>query len=119
MKKPFLLLLVITIFLVFTGCSSSGEKASDHSLSDFISAFTEKGVEVDPNEKPMSQAIGAVDGVIFYWDQKPVKIYEYESEKALKDARSKYQPIKDFPSSGRFVIETKHDAAIEVFNSIK
>jgi len=117
MKKVSVIGLLL-LLLVVVGCSSSnGEK--DLSLQDFIQAFQDQGVEVDLNEKPFFQMIGAKDGIIFYMENSPVKVYEFDSVKNLKKVQSEDDMIKDWPTNGRFLLETRKQEAIQIFENVK
>ena len=88
-------------------------------LADFIQAFQDQGVEVDLNEKPFFQMIGAKDGIIFYMENSPVKVYEFDSVKNLKKVQSEDDMIKDWPTNGRFLLETRKQEAIQIFENVK
>jgi len=110
---------LLAIVLVFSGCSTSEQPKNSLTLDTFIKAYTDAGVKVDPNEKQMYQMAGAEDGVIFYMDNMPVKIYKYKSEKDLKDAVKKDEMLKDWPSNGNFLLETNSEKAKEIFGKVK
>lgn len=130
--KKILVLSCAAVFLV--ACSDSDPKNSSDSsnpivekesskskltIESFKQAYENEGITVDSNEKPLYDMIKAKDGVIFYQDQKPVKIYEFESENAIKEAKKNNEFIKDWPENGNFVLETSNEKAIEIFNSVK
>lgn len=117
MKKLLTILLVLSLIIGVTACSG-GDK-STATLGTFIKAYTDAGVKVDAKEKPVFAMIGAKDGVIFYMDEEKTVIYEYSSEKELKKNKEDNSLIKDWPSNGRFLLETKNQKAIEIFNSVK
>lgn len=110
---------VLVVVLAIVGCSSSAPEKSSLAMSDFVSAFEKEGVEVDKDEKPMFEMIGAKDGVLFYVDGSKVAIYEYESEKALDDQRSKNSLIKEWKNNGKFLLEAKNEKAIDIFTNLK
>lgn len=95
------------------------EKATDErTLDDIVALYTDAGYKVDTSEKPYYDMIGAVDGVMFYIDNKPVKIYEYKNEAVL----SKWKDTLDsLPAvvNGRFALETSNEDAINIFNGNK
>lgn len=101
---------------MLVGCGS--DESDDRSLNDFISAYQSADVEVDPNEKPIFALIGATDGVIFYMDNKKVAIYEYESVKAKEDAIKNDNRLEQFTPNGKFLLETSHEEAIQIFESV-
>ncbi|MBB6632758.1 membrane lipoprotein lipid attachment site-containing protein [Cohnella thailandensis] len=115
--KKFIVLSLLAI-LVLAGCSSKSEE-SIIALDDYIKAYSDQGIPVDPEEKPMYEMAQAINGVIFYIDNSPVKIYEYESNKDRKNAVSNDPTMKDWPSSGRFILETNSQKAKEIFESVK
>ncbi|MBO9600179.1 MAG: hypothetical protein J7559_20460 [Cohnella sp.] len=89
-------------------------------LEDLIKVFTDAGVEVDPNEQPLFQLIGAQNGVMFYMeDNKVVKIYEYKDTDSLEEAVKQFEMAKDWPTNGRFLLETTSDKAKELFAGSK
>lgn len=109
MKK--IILLVVLLFLV---SSLYACKSSDLELSDFAEAYVEASHEVDLTEKPFYGFIGAVDGFIFYIDNKKVAIYEFKTEKDLKNSGFTFDAI-----NGRFALESDSATAIEIFNNLK
>ncbi|MFD0675156.1 hypothetical protein [Cohnella sp. GCM10027633] len=121
MKKVAILLLLV---VVLAACGNGNDKATvsegPASLSDLIQVFTDAGIEVDPNEQQMFQMVGAINGVMFYMaGNKVVKIYEYEDTDAMKEAASQFDVMKDWPSNGRFLLETLSEQAKELFASAK
>ena len=101
-----------------TGESQIKETTKDsdeRSLSAFIDTFSTKGVDIDINEKPMFSTIGAIDGVIFYMDNHPIKIYEYESENELKEEIENNTMLNQFEQNGKFLLESSFDEAKEIF----
>jgi predicted outer membrane protein len=117
MKKIFLALLVAIIMLGYAGCSNKQE--SNATLDTFIKAYTDAGITVDANEKPMFSVIGAKDGVIFKVEDQKTAIYEYSSEKELQKAKEDNSYAKDWISNGRFLLESKSEKAINIFKGIK
>lgn len=115
MKKTVTILLLLTIVIGLTGCSS---KKDERTLDNFITAFSEQGISVDEDNKPLYSMIGASDGVTFASDDKIV-IYEYASEKDLDKAKKDYEIIKDWNTNGRFLLETSNQDAIDTFNSVQ
>lgn len=118
MKKCLLLLSMMMLLSVsLLGCGSS--KKDERTLDDFIKAYTDQGIEVDKEEKPYFQLVGANDAVIFYLDNSPVKIYQYASEKDLSQAKKDYEIIKDFVSNGRFLLETSNEDVQKIFENVE
>lgn len=114
MKKIMMLLLSAALLLVACG----GSKKDERSIDDFANAFIEQGVEVDMEEKPFFQMIGAMDGVIFYMDKDKVAIYQYDDEKTLEKAQKENELIKDWPVNGRFLLESNNEKALEIFSGV-
>lgn len=119
MKKSVLtiiaiLLLVIVIFFIVL---SNNDKDA-RTMAEFIKPFQEKGYEIDLNEKPLYSLIGANDGVMFYIDGSPIKIYKYDSEKIYKEAKNDFSILDSMPKNGLFVLDTKNHIAEEIFNNI-
>ncbi|KIL79594.1 hypothetical protein [Bacillus badius] len=133
MKK---LLLAILLCLALVGCNSADdneaaettgttettdatEETSDLSMDTFIEAFEGEGIEVDPEEKPAYSMIGAIDGIIFYNGNEPVKIYEYQSQEAMDEAEEGFPNLADWDKNGLFVIETNDQDAKDIFNNVE
>ncbi|EPR12209.1 hypothetical protein [Ruminiclostridium papyrosolvens] len=117
MKKLLTILMTLSLIIGITACTG-GDK-STATLDTFIKSYTDAGVKVDAKEKPVFAMIGAKDGVIFYMDNEKTAIYEYSSEKELKKNKEDNNLIKDWPSNGRFLLETKNQKAIDIFNGVK
>ena len=109
-----ILLVVITIFFIVL----NNNNKDNRTMEDFIKPFQEKGYEIDLNEKPLYTLIGANDGVIFYIDESPVKIYKYNSEKLYKEAKNNFYILEGMPKNGLFVLDTNNHIAEEIFNNI-
>ena len=63
--------------------------------------------------------IGASDGVIFYIDNKVVKIYEYKDIKALSDTQKQYGELMEtWTTNGKFILETSSEKATEIFAGV-
>ncbi len=124
MKRKIAICLITVIMLVLcVGCNSntggaSTETTDERSLSDFNQAYVDAGYTLDRQSQPAFDLIGAIDGTMFYIDNKVVKIYEYASDKDLEDACKEYDIIADSPSNGKFLLETSNEKATEVFNSL-
>lgn len=115
MKKNILIVFLSFLFLFgFTACDQK------QTMEDIIKIFeTEASVVIDRTEKPFYESIGASDGVIFYIDNSPVKLYEYSSEKAFKKAMNEYGDIiKDFPRINLTFLDTNSEDAKNIFISI-
>lgn len=118
MKKNVILAVVLLVVSVsLLGCS--GGKKDSRTLDDFIKAYTDQDIAVDKEERPLFSMIGASDGVIFKMDDKVVKIYSYKSVKDLEKAEKDFEIIKDWPTNGRFLLETSSEEATNIFNDIK
>lgn len=101
--------------------SNSGKTDGDQilNLDLFVEAFTNEGIEIDKNEKPLFSMIGAKDGIIFYVENQPVKIYEFDSEKAMEEAEETLPAMKDWGRNGLFLLETSNEKSKEIFNNVK
>lgn len=121
MKKIMSVLLVaMAIALFAAGCSSgAAQKNDERTLADFTQAYVDAGIELERQDTPLFSLIEAVDGTLFYTDDGIVKVYEYKSAKALEDARKEFDLIADWPSNGKFLLETKNEKAIEIFNNVE
>lgn len=118
MKKVFGVIM-LSLVLVLSACSSNSGAKDERLLKDFIDAFVAAGVEVDPNEKPMFQAVGAKDGVIFYLDNAKVAIYEFESASELQKNKKENKLLSDWQENGKFLIETNKDEALKIFKDVE
>lgn len=120
MKKSLGLLALLMLFLVaVVGCGSSEAENKDLTLDKFIKAYQDAGIEVDPDEKPMFQILKAKDGVIFYVENQKVAIYEYASNKAAEKDLDTHDQMADWPRKGVFLLETRNEKAVEIFNSVE
>lgn len=103
--------------LVACGSDASND---DRTLEDMIQVYENEGIEIDRAEKPIFEMIEARDGIIFKMDGNKVAIYEYDSTKALNDAKEKYDLMMDGNlDNGRFSLETNNEQAKEIFTSIE
>lgn len=114
MKK---LLGVLFLSLLLVGCGANAS-SSDVSLDSVVAAL-ESGGAVLEQDKPMFSLLGATDGVILYRDGKPVKVYEFDSEKAIKEAEKALPALKDWERNGMLILETSDDESIKIFKSVK
>ncbi|MGG1878134.1 hypothetical protein ABDI30_11275 [Paenibacillus cisolokensis] len=121
MKKSLGLFAVVMLLLVaVVGCGSAeAESEKDLTLDKFIKAYQDAGIEVDPEEKPMLTTPNEKDGVIFYIDNQKVAIYEYKSKKDADKAVSEFELMKDWPQKGAFLLETRNEQAVQIFESVK
>ena len=119
MKKIFYTMFLMLTLVVMAACGDENTNAKNLTLNDFIEQFENEGVEIDTNEKPMFSLISAVDGVIFYVDDQPVKIYEYESSDDIKKGEEALPQVADWERNGKFVLETSSEKAKEIFKSVK
>ncbi len=124
MKKSLGLFAVVMLLLVaVVGCGSAEAEAEsenkDLTLDKFIKAYQDAGIDVDPEEKPMLTTPNEKDGVIFYIDNQKVAIYEYKSKKDADKAVSEFELMKDWPQKGAFLLETRNEQAVKIFESVK
>ena len=97
----------------------SSEQNSALTMQSFIDAYEKEGIEVNPDEKPMFSMINAKDGVIFYVDNEPVKIYEYATEEDIEKGIETLPDIEDWEKNGRYVLETTNEKVKEIFKNVK
>lgn len=117
MKRLTAVCLMAIMVLALAACG--GEKSDTRTIDTFVKAFQESGVEVDAGEKPAFDMIGASDGVIFYIDNKVVKIYEYKDIKALSDTQKQYGELMEtWTTNGKFILETSSEKATEIFAGV-
>lgn len=119
MKKLFNFVLLSLTLVVIAACGDENTNAKNLELSDFIGQFEAEGIEIDSNEKPMFSMISAIDGVIFYVDNQPVKIYEFENTDDIKKGEEALPQVADWERNGPFVLETSNEEAKEIFKSVK
>jgi hypothetical protein len=105
--------------VLFLGCSSDKASESNLTLDDFIKAYTEQGIEVNKEKKPVFSLIKASDGVIFYVDNKKAAIYEYPSEKDMNEVIKDQKLMEQWTKKGKFILESKSEKAINIFNQVK
>lgn len=103
--------------LLLVGCSASGE-SNNVTMDSYVAEFEDAGLALEEN-KPIYSMIGAKDGVIFYNEGQVIKIYEFDSEKAIKEAEKTMPVVKEWQRNGLFLLETSNEKAIEIFNSVK
>lgn len=113
------LLTIVSVLFITMAAAGCGSKEPEVKLADVISAFEKEGVEVDVDEKPFYEMIGAADGVIFYMgENQVVKIYEYDSNASYKKGLEALPQMKDWPKVGNLVLETSNEDARSIFNSL-
>ena len=106
------LFLFALIYFLSSGFTS--QKADERTLETFKNAYKEAGIVLKNEDVPFFRLIGAENGTIFYIDEQKVAIYEFKTEKSLK--RNFF--ISNWPSNGRFSLETSNEEAIRIFNSV-
>lgn len=114
--KKIIYLLIIALMITLVGCASASK---DLTMADYTQAYTAAGVTVDPDTKQEFETVYAKDGVIFYMDEKPVKIYEFDSKNELDQAKKEFKFVADWTVKGLFALETNYDKAKEIFNNVK
>jgi hypothetical protein len=119
MMKKVLILAVLSATLL-GACSKSEVTQTEKidTMKDVIQLYSDKGYEVDPSEKPFYTMIGAEDGVIFYIDNEPVKIYKYYSDKKMDQAKKEIVFLSETVNKGLFALETNNEKAKEIFKQM-
>jgi serine/threonine protein kinase len=119
------LFLIAVIYAVASGIysghnneTSSSEPGDERTLETFRNAYTEAGIVLENENIPLFKLIGAKNGIIFYIDGQKVAIYEYVSEKAAERAKKRIALFGDWPTNGKFALETSNEKATAVFNSV-
>ena len=95
---------------------SSSIPEDTRTLDTFRNAYKEAGIELINEGVPFFRLIGAKDGIIFYIDGRKVAIYEFarEAEQVFQGRRL----FANWPTNGRFALETSNERAIEIFNNV-
>ena len=107
--------LTVMSFIFLSGIFASQAPIDDErTLETFISAYKEAGIVLKDEDVPFFQLIGAKNGIIFYIYGQKAAIYEFETENVLKSKAL----ISNWPSNGKFALETSHEEAIEIFNNV-
>ena len=102
-----------------TSSNTTKTKTGDLKINDVIKIFEENGYTITLEEqKPFFSMIGAKDGVMFYIDDSPVKIYEYSSKKSYTEAVEQFSILENMPVKGLVVLDTNLSSLIEIFNNI-
>lgn len=112
MKKVIMCMILVSVMLLAIGCG--GESKSSLTLDSFKSAYEAEEIDITEEEQPLFSAIGAVDGIMFYIDNEKVAIYEYDSNKDLKDSEFEFDSV-----NGKFGLESKNEQAKTIFDSVE
>lgn len=118
-KKVFVWVGMISLCLSLAACS--GNKAADITLDDITAAIqTVDSSFAWDEEKPYFEMIGASDGWMGYINEtSPVKVYEFENEKAYKDVSETFGELMEgLPKNGNFVLECNDESVKEAFENI-
>ena len=99
--------------------TSSTDPTVQLTLSNVIAVYESTGLTIDKEEKPLYALVNAKDGVIFYIDDLPVKLYEFESEAAYDKGIGLFPILADMPKKELIVLDTGNEKAIQIFNGIK
>lgn len=113
MKKYVAIFLALILILSMAACSSNSKDG--RTIETFKAAYTQAGVSLENEDVPLFELIGAKGGILFYIDGEKVAIYEFETEKALKDVAL----IVNWSTNGRFALETSNAEAITIFNGVQ
>lgn len=117
-KRVCLSLLAGLLLLGLTACSR--QETDSRTLDHFADAFREAGLSIEEAGEPLFAEIGATAGAVYKIGEETVKVYMYESEEALEKAKKDFaSTVKDFEQNGRFLLETTHEKAKEVFRNVK
>jgi len=121
--KKIMYLISIALMITLLGCGSGATAKTSSgktlNLADVIKVYTNAGVTIDASKKPAFSVIGAKDGVLFYMDNAPVKIYEYGSPTELDKAEKDFSKLmKDWPVNGLFVLESSQDKGKDIFKGL-
>lgn len=116
------LVFIFTGFFFLSACSSPSPEDA-FTLQDAINVFEEEGHRVARNEQAPFHEINARDGVVFYINNDPVRIYEFSNERnfnrgarLVRDLGTFSQPLDNWPRIGLVVLETHNSDAIALFN---
>lgn len=116
MKKFTFILIASLLFL--TGCGNK-TRPSDFgfTLNTAVRAFYDAGADINEDQRPLYELVNARDGAIFYFENDLVRIYEFENEEAYEKGVKELTILGTFPKRELLVIETKSEAAIEIFET--
>lgn len=98
-----------------TYSSPTADEIYQQSLNDLTQVFIENGAKLE-EDKPFYSMIDAKDGIMLNLDNKPVKLFLYESESKYSAALQKYSILKKMPKKGLVVLDSSYEKAIEIFN---
>lgn len=101
-----------------TTATEESENKDNRTLDDMIAPFKANNEKLEVEKLETAEMIGGKSNVIFYIENTPVKIYEYEDEDTLKKEKENNTLIKEWVNNGKFLIETNHEEAIALFSSI-
>ncbi|KAK9679473.1 hypothetical protein QE152_g39979 [Popillia japonica] len=107
MRKLKLLTISIFFIALITSCGSGAGASADNpdiKLSDIASVYRQAGINVDEGVTFAYQLRGASNGITFYIDNKPIKIYEFASSSDYKKCITDNPDMKDFSTFGNFVL---------------
>jgi len=110
--------IMLSLVLILSACSSNTGAKDERTLQTFVDAFTDAGLEFETDDLPYAKIIGAADGVIFYLENTPVKLFEFSSSKEMEKV-IKENDLSDFQTNGRFAIDTNKEDAIKIFTEVK
>jgi len=116
MKKSLIIALLLLFAFSLAACSSS---SSDITLDSFKEAFTTAGLEMTDEDVPLFQLIDAKAGIMFYINNEKVAIYEYDSSKALSNAKKDTALLSSMVANGKFLLETNNEQVKEIFSGVK
>jgi len=119
MKTVKIFLAAVLIGSLLTSCTNETDtRTFDDFLEAFAVAVEQAGYTGEDDGSPAYQMIGAKDGVMAYFNGKVFKIYQYENEKAYKQALKDFPIVKSMTRNGLFVAESNSEELLEIFKSI-
>lgn len=116
--KKFLLIFLGAALFVMTACANETKPLENgFNLQSAIRAFQKEGIEIDFEKRPLYELVNARDGVIFYYDDEVVRLYEFENETTYQKGIDHLSILQIFPKRELVVIETHSQKAIDLFRS--
>ena len=119
MKTVKIFLATVLIGSLLTSCTNETDTRTFDEFLDAFGTATEQARDgCDNDGEPAYEMIGAKDGVLLNCWGKVFKIYQYESEKAYKQALKDFPIVKSMAKNGLFVAESNSEELLAIFKSI-